>query len=313
MKYPTISILLILLLTGCRDDNLPPDAKCSSYPVTGNTATLFEFDAGNSLDDNNLSESLRYRWDFNDDSVWDTEFRGESATSHYFNTPGAWKVKVEVADFDGLSDTASATVTVFGRNTDIDTLVDPRDGQSYRIVRIKDSWWMSENLRYGVTIDKGIEQKDNDTVEMYRWAPYPFQDTLGGTYRWLEAMNYQLDSIRGICPPGWHIPARAEWESLVNDMPFLYAGRYYGRNGLSEMNLHISNHLFKYLQDISFTSSIGGFWSSGYRREEYLIYPGMFRFDYFIGTGARFGFLDQAGPENSTLYVQYFTVRCKKD
>lgn len=130
---PAMKAVLILILlpflTGCQEDNLPPVAKCQSFPTFADTTILFELDASKSIDDNGLKNGLTYRWDFDGDTVWDTGYRTENSIGHYFINPGTYRVIVEVSDFAGLSDTASTAITVFGRNKDIGTLTDPRDGQ----------------------------------------------------------------------------------------------------------------------------------------------------------------------------------------
>jgi uncharacterized protein (TIGR02145 family) len=257
---------LILFLISCKEENLPPVAKCNSFPKFGDTTVLFEFDAGKSVAGNGLRVALSYRWDFDSDSVWDTDVRTESSVGHYFINPGIYQVKVEVSDINGFTDTTSTSIQTVGRNKDVEIMTDPRDGRTYRIVKVKGSWWMAENLKFGIKIDKKIEQTDNGIVEMYRWSSRKDADTIGGTYRWQEAMNYNLNSTQGICPEGWHIPTIIEWENLITGVPMWYAVRYYGTNGLSELNLQTYNLVYRNLGDIqTFNFLTGGFWSSDYK------------------------------------------------
>jgi uncharacterized protein (TIGR02145 family) len=94
-------------------------------------------------------------------------------------------------------------------------LVDPRDGRTYKTVRIDDQVWMAENMNYGkVVVD--CDQRNNGIVEK---TFYENDSTIGsvygGLYTWDEAMNWQNSEIaRGICPEGWHIPTLAEWRQL---------------------------------------------------------------------------------------------------
>jgi hypothetical protein len=99
---------------------------------------------------------------------------------------------------------------------DSGNFTDFRDGQKYQWIRIGDQIWMDENLNYGSMIDADEEFKNNQIIEKKC-----FNNSLeecykkGGNYNWYEAMNYSKEegSI-GICPEGWHIPSRNEWESL---------------------------------------------------------------------------------------------------
>jgi len=176
-------VLISLLFSSCDSKDLPPVARLQVFPSIGDSSLFFEFMADESEDDRSYQLALQYRWDFEGDGVWDTEFSGNSAIANKYDQPGQYAAAVEVKDVDGLSSIAKDSIIVFGENLDIDTLNDSRDGNRYRIVKIDNRWWMAENLRYGTVIPTGREQTDNDTVEMYRLAQSDLLDTVGGLYR----------------------------------------------------------------------------------------------------------------------------------
>jgi uncharacterized protein (TIGR02145 family) len=76
-----------------------------------------------------------------------------------------------------------------------DTFTDPRDGKTYRTVKIGEQVWMGENLNYTVS---GSYCYDNDPLNCEKY---------GRLYNWNAAMNS--------CPTGWHLSTREEWSDLV--------------------------------------------------------------------------------------------------
>ena len=107
-------------------------------------------------------------------------------------------------------------------NCEYGELVDDRDGQTYRTVQIGDQVWMAENLNFET--DESVCY--NDSVE--------YCDKYGRLYTWAAAMDsagmwttngkgcgYRETCsptypVRGVCPEGWHLPSKAEWETLFN-------------------------------------------------------------------------------------------------
>ncbi len=80
--------------------------------------------------------------------------------------------------------------------------------------------WMTENLDYGTVIPYYTPQTDNCIPELYSPPPSGSlpQTGKGGMYQWDEMMRYDNTSgSQGLCPPGWHVPALAEWQALIDD------------------------------------------------------------------------------------------------
>ena len=90
-------------------------------------------------------------------------------------------------------------------------------GKVYNTIKIGLQCWLKENIDVGVMISGNLEQNDNHIIEKYCYNNDTINcDTYGGLYHWNEAMQYTtIEGARGICPPGWHIPTFAEFQTLA--------------------------------------------------------------------------------------------------
>ena len=77
------------------------------------------------------------------------------------------------------------------------TFNDPRDGQTYKWIRIGDQVWMAENLNYNAGSGSWCYNNETNNCNKY-----------GRLYNWQTARN--------ACPSGWHLPSDAEWTRLAN-------------------------------------------------------------------------------------------------
>ncbi|MCL2282663.1 MAG: hypothetical protein FWC26_05030 [Fibromonadales bacterium] len=104
------------------------------------------------------------------------------------NSNGGNDISSSSVEYDGGS--SSSIVIVAGTGCDI---------QGYKTVKIGEQTWMAENFNCEVT---GSVCFLNDTA----WcAKY------GRLYDWVAAAT--------VCPSGWHLPSKADWEELIS-----YAG-----------------------------------------------------------------------------------------
>ena len=90
------------------------------------------------------------------------------------------------------------------------------DGQVYNTIQIFSQCWLKENLNVGEMINGAMEQSDNGIIEKFCYNNEPENCTdHGGLYQWQEMMQYTAEEgVRGICPPGWHVPMDEEWKVL---------------------------------------------------------------------------------------------------
>ena len=138
--------------------------------------------------------------------------------------------------FPGLDTKSSASSGIFstdsksGNDTVEQMLIDERDGQTYRTVKIGNQTWMAENLNYRYlgptdTLDSSSFCYDDDPANCAKY---------GRLYLWSAAMDSagiikgnaangcgiksectSIEPVRGVCPQGWHLPSESEWEALV--------------------------------------------------------------------------------------------------
>ena len=105
-------------------------------------------------------------------------------------------------------------------NCECGELTDDRDGQTYKTVKIGDQWWMAENLNYET--DNSFCY--NDSAEycekygrLYTWAAAT--DSAGVWGENGKGCGYAKHCttaypVRGVCPEGWHLPTKNEWNTL---------------------------------------------------------------------------------------------------
>ena len=97
--------------------NVKPDAFFTVTPEEGTINTSFLFDASGSSDPEDDVSLLRVRWDFENDGIWDTEYRTIKTVNHIFDVADTYTVIMEVIDTDDFSNTFSRSVLVNNPNT----------------------------------------------------------------------------------------------------------------------------------------------------------------------------------------------------
>jgi len=94
-------------------------------------------------------------------------------------------------------------------------LNDERDGQEYGTVKINNKMWTAKNLNYEP--DRGNSWCYENSAEncdkygrLYDWATAMGLDTSFNHKNW----NGINGRIQGICPSGWHLPTKDDWQDL---------------------------------------------------------------------------------------------------
>ncbi len=124
-------------------------------------------------------------------------------------------------DNDGSLIVANPCKTETEDNCEYGSLTDSRDGQTYRTVKIGDQVWMAENLNYETDNSWCFVADPANCAKygrLYTWAAA--MDSVGEWSTNGKGCGYGKECsvtspVRGICPEGWHLPSRAEWDALI--------------------------------------------------------------------------------------------------
>jgi len=117
-------------------------------------------------------------------------------------------------------------------------MTDSRDNKVYKTVTIGTQTWMAENLNYAYTsvpykFDSKYGSYTSDSTSWCYDDDHSNCDKYGRLYTWAASMDsigtWSTNGIgcgygstcsptypvRGICPTGWHLPTKAEFETLL--------------------------------------------------------------------------------------------------
>ncbi len=189
---------------------------------------------------------------------------------------------------------------------DTSRFVDPRDGNSYKTIKVGNRVWMAENLRYSKDIPLGTSKSNKphvynpngkaENVEQY-----------GYLYNWYAAEK--------ACPDGWHLPSNSDWKQLKNAVGGENIGSQLAvradlwNDGALERNTSFGKSGFSVLPAGSFDEktyanfgSFAYFWSATVY--EYYESNAYFRYIYYNYSGV---------VSNYSNKSDGFSVRCVKD
>jgi uncharacterized protein (TIGR02145 family) len=216
-------------------ENLPPKARIQAGSIYGNILTQFYLDAWASSDDNQIPSELEVRWDFDGDGAWDTPFSREKVIYHQYESPGEYHVFLQVRDSERLMSQDEKLIRVSPYTNETSYFKDQRDGSLYGTVKIGKQWWMSQNMNFTIP-KKQIEG-------VYQWLCLNEQskwcDQVGKLYRVGAVVRSRADDeYMTLCPRGWRLPSREDWETLFSSIggqqngKELLAGGKFDFNGL---------------------------------------------------------------------------------
>ena len=216
------------------------------------------------------------------------------------------------------------------------TFTDERDGEVYRYTTIGDQVWMAENLRfalpypysfcYGIEACYVHEEKTSckkDTTELAEIAQKmrslcTDNDCVADEYCKKFGRYYSLkdrdqktgnqllnrDVVDSVCPKGWHIPSKTDWEMLINNIE-------------SDAIRLLSDEFDLFADSSKYGSDACGFsaFYTGYVSGENI--TGLFDEAHFWTSTARNpSFADEVGIKGRIFFdIDYKTIslRCLKD
>ena len=97
------------------------------------------------------------------------------------------------------------------------------DGNEYPVVEIGSQCWTAVNMRATHYAD-GSDVPAGTTSNSSTTAPYYYDHSSssiplvqrGYIYNWPAAMkSTNTEGTQGVCPTGWHVPTRADWQTMV--------------------------------------------------------------------------------------------------
>lgn len=165
---------------------------------------------------------------------------------------------------------------------------DDRDRQLYRTVTIGSQTWMAEDLRYGNMDNYEITQRCADYRAFLAIA------LKGAMYTWKQSKN--------ACPSGWHLPSKAEFETLIETAGGMESANMALRstegwqtNGLDSYGFSVKPYAKAGSENFSY------YWTST-------------RVDYEFDQAFGMGIYDESGMRLNEVDIgSKFHVRCVKD
>jgi len=192
-----------------------PTALFTVDPPSGDTLTIFNFDASGCTDNEDSLSVLQVRWDWENDGNWDTGYSTTKTATHQYFIEGTYTVKLEVKNTIGLTDNHIILVSVHSHENGTVTDI---DGNTYITVKIGNQWWMAENLqvthyRNGDAIPNITDDAEWGGLSTGAYCNYDNNEsnveTYGRLYNW-----HAVGDSRNIAPDSWHVPTDEEWKEL---------------------------------------------------------------------------------------------------
>ena len=298
-KFLVAMGLVAFAVVGC-DDSSSASAGSNDEPGVESSSSAAEHSSSSSSAQKNSSSSEKAK-----SSSSDTRSEAEQSSS----SEKSGKSSSSVNDTSSSSEIGCKTETE--DNCEYGELIDDRDGQIYKTVKIGDQWWMAQNLNYAYLEPTA----DEDSSSFCFKNDDRFCVDYGRLYLWSAAMDstgiWSANvKERGVCPDGWHLPSEAEWDALFKAVGGggtaalvlkSTSGWYNGGNGTDAFGFSVLPADYRtaekdYYYDVGKRAY---FWSSSERYSRAVVQFFAYDFDY----------VQTAGVDKDRAY----SVRCVKN
>ena len=220
MKKIFVALSMVAFLAAC-DDSSSTSAENKDSTTLSSAEGQVSSSSTKKLTDSSDSNCE----ECNDDAISSSGNAESSCSEELSETSSSSADKMESSSNSEFLATPCKTETE--DNCEYGTVLDDRDGQTYKTVKIGDQWWMAENLNYET--DNSFCYNDSaeycekygrlytwaaaiDSVKLANDADNPQDCGYGKTCEVASAGSATL--IQGICPSGWHLPSNEEWSAL---------------------------------------------------------------------------------------------------
>ena len=217
--------IFLTQLVACDDDSssspvTPSDSKESSSSIdSANSSSSVKNESSSSVETASSSSVLS-------SSSWSSEGTIESSSSF----EDEWNCSALLEGETEWNWNIPKEACRFNPNITYGTMTDSRDKKVYKTVKIGAQTWMAENLNYAdSSMTPSLLNRSwchsNDSANcavagrLYTWAAaidsVALYDGGNGVDCGCRKTCTLPDTVYGICPPGWHLPTQAEWDTLL--------------------------------------------------------------------------------------------------
>lgn len=206
MNRTSYLILVIVIITvSCKKED-EKHFECD-FHVTDSSII-----SGGSVNFISLSEDYNNLfWDFGDGKT-----SMENRPVHTYSESGIYSVTLFAGN---QNESESVTKEDYIIVVDTGSVIDV-EGNKYKTVKIKDQWWMAQNLAVTMFADgTNILNAADDYIWKYSDGPKYCWYNNDEKYRVYGALyNYSTVDTLNICPDGWHIPTDLDWTILIDNL-----------------------------------------------------------------------------------------------